>query len=785
SWVQQASPATEPLYAIDGSSDTNVFAVGLGGIVLKLNTSTTPQSWEIEVARSDNPTLRAVGVRSNTLALAFGDQGFIRQYYQGNWTVSSQGRISFVSDVDFSSATLGWAVGSGGTVFRTTDAGATWTRKTAVVGENPMLNAVSAVSDTVGVAVGAGGTIYRTADGGVTWQKRDSGTSSTLRDVTFTDANRGWTVGSGGTLLRTTDGGLTWASVSSGTTEDLHAIDVIGTSTWIVVGANGTVRITGTSGGSWKSAGPDTVRTLLDVDFLTANVGWVVGESATVYYTFSGGRSWESRKPPYAYADVHSVTAIDAEMVWIAGQSGLLYRTTNTGLDWAYESPGTGTNLRGAFFIDPANGWIVGDGGAVLKRVPRANVKPVAVANTYQALVGTTLSVAAPGVLGNDIDADSDPLDARLMQTTLSGTLGMNADGSFTYTPDAGFTGVDTFTYRAFDGAAYSDAATVSITVNPPVIPIAGDNRFETAVKASQQAYPDGLALDGKRTVVIATGMNWPDALGGTSLAGALDGPVLLVNPTSIPDKVMTEIGRLKATKAIILGGTGAVSAGVEQALKTKLGTGAGIVRRIDGANRYETADKIAKEVIATRGKNYDGYAFVATGANFPDALAAAPLAAAKGWPLYLADPKTGLSSASKTAMAGVSDVVILGGTGAVSASTKTYLDGRFPGKVTRLDGTNRYQTAAKIAKYAVDTHGHTWNRVGITTGENFPDALAGGIVQGKAGSVMLLTTPTVLQADTKNTLVTNKSKITTVTFFGGTGAVSTSVRTAVSNAIK
>ncbi|MDZ4180561.1 MAG: cell wall-binding repeat-containing protein, partial [Coriobacteriia bacterium] len=89
------------------------------------------------------------------------------------------------------------------------------------------------------------------------------------------------------------------------------------------------------------------------------------------------------------------------------------------------------------------------------------------------------------------------------------------------------------------------------------------------------------------------------------------------------------------------------------------------------------------------------------------------------------------------------------------------------------------------IAKYAVDTHGHIWNIVGITTGENFPDALAGGIVQGKAGSVMLLTTPTVLQADTKNTLVSNKSKITTVTFFGGTGAVSTGVRTAVGNAIK
>jgi putative cell wall-binding protein len=425
---------------------------------------------------------------------------------------------------------------------------------------------------------------------------------------------------------------------------------------------------------------------------------------------------------------------------------------------------------------------------ALVSRGPK-NRSPVAVNDSYSTNYGQVLTVNAPGVLANDSDPDGDAITAWPVTSPANGEVALSQDGAFTYTPDVGFSGVDTFTYRASDTKAHSNIATVSITVKPqvfpPVIPIAGDNRFDTAVAASTRAYPDGLALDGKRTVVIATGMNWPDALGGTSLAGALDGPVLLVNPTSVPEKVMTEITRLKATKAIILGGTGAVSTGVEQALKTKLGSGAGIVRRIDGANRYETADKIAKEVITARGKDYDGYAFVATGGNFPDALAAAPLAAAKGWPLYLADPTAGLSAASKTAMDGVSDVVILGGTGAVSAPTKAYLDGRFPGKVTRLDGDNRYQTAAKIAKYAVDTHGHVWNFVGITTGENFPDALAGGIVQGKAGSVMLLTTPTVLQADTKNTLVANKSGITTVTFYGGTNAVSASVRTAVSNAIK
>ncbi|MDZ4177996.1 MAG: Ig-like domain-containing protein, partial [Coriobacteriia bacterium] len=137
--------------------------------------------------------------------------------------------------------------------------------------------------------------------------------------------------------------------------------------------------------------------------------------------------------------------------------------------------------------------------------VEASNIAPVAVNDSYTTEYGQLLSVNAPGVLANDSDPDGDDdlLIAEQLTSVMHGTLGFSANGAFTYTPDVGFSGVDTFTYRAYDGTDYSAAATVSITVRPevlpPVIPIAGDNRFETAVKASQQAYPDGLALDGKR----------------------------------------------------------------------------------------------------------------------------------------------------------------------------------------------------------------------------------------------------------------------------------------------
>jgi putative cell wall-binding protein len=309
--------------------------------------------------------------------------------------------------------------------------------------------------------------------------------------------------------------------------------------------------------------------------------------------------------------------------------------------------------------------------------------------------------------------------------------------------------------------------------IDPPAsVEIQGADRFHTAVAASQEAYPDG-----SQYVIIATGRNWPDALGGTALAGALDAPILLSEPTSLPSVTKTEIERLEATHAIILGGTGAVSAGVQTTLAT-MGLS---VERIAGTTRYQTADAVALRTIAVLGDDYDGTAFVATGGNFPDALAAAPLAAANGWPLYLAHPTSGLLPGTVAAMGAVEEALILGGTGAVSAGVESALDALLgdPANTTRLQGINRYVTAVAIASYGVTDVGHTWDRVGIATGEDYPDALAGGVLQGKVGSVMLLTLPTSLHPATATALTANAGAIDTVTFFGGTGAVSTAVRQA------
>jgi VCBS repeat-containing protein len=155
-------------------------------------------------------------------------------------------------------------------------------------------------------------------------------------------------------------------------------------------------------------------------------------------------------------------------------------------IPWASASPNSGTTASGAATDvtvtfdstglsagvydgtlcvtsnDPANPLVE---VPLTLTVEEGNIAPVAVPDTYTTDQDTVLNVAAPGVLGNDSDADSDPLTAVLDLTTSNGTLNLNADGSFTYTPDPGFSGADGFTYHANDGTADSNIVTVTINV--------------------------------------------------------------------------------------------------------------------------------------------------------------------------------------------------------------------------------------------------------------------------------------------------------------------------------
>lgn len=94
------------------------------------------------------------------------------------------------------------------------------------------------------------------------------------------------------------------------------------------------------------------------------------------------------------------------------------------------------------------------------------NDAPVAGDDRYKLLAGNSLHVDADaGVLSTDVDIDSVQLVSLLKDGPAHGQLALNLDGSFDYAPEAGFIGIDTFTYVANDGLADSAIATVLIDV--------------------------------------------------------------------------------------------------------------------------------------------------------------------------------------------------------------------------------------------------------------------------------------------------------------------------------
>ncbi|MCX8007677.1 MAG: cell wall-binding repeat-containing protein [Coriobacteriia bacterium] len=357
---------------------------------------------------------------------------------------------------------------------------------------------------------------------------------------------------------------------------------------------------------------------------------------------------------------------------------------------------------------------------------------------------------------------------------------GVVQSGRFVTTSELG---THVLEFGSTDAAGNAEATrTASFSVRPgptTYAELAGPRRVQTALAVSRSVFATG-SVD---TVVVASAFAWPDAIVGSGLAGVHESPVLLTAPSGLSAGIADEIRRLGAAHAVIVGGPAAVGERVARDLEGVLG--AGSVRRVGGVDRYETARLVAKEMASFYGCAWDGTAVLATGRDFPDALAVAPLSAAKGLPVFLAGG-SGVARADVEAMRdiGVRRILIIGGPGAVSAGTASSVATTLGVGATRLAGADRYQTAVAVATYGVSSYGLSWDGLAIASGEDFPDAVSAGAAQGHPRSVLLLTPRAVLRSSVAAALAAHKDEVRTARFIGGTGAVSSAVRSAVRNVL-
>lgn len=318
-------------------------------------------------------------------------------------------------------------------------------------------------------------------------------------------------------------------------------------------------------------------------------------------------------------------------------------------------------------------------------------------------------------------------------------------------------------------------ASSAPVTVTVMESRLAGEARVDSAIAMSRAAFPGPLT--GERAVVIVSGWGWADALPASALCGTIRGPLLPVGKDYVPAAVETEIARLGANAAYIVGGT----AVVDPAVETRLGELGLAVERVAGNTRYATSREVAELVASKKGTG--GTVFVATGGGFADALAASSLAAAMSAPIILTRPDA-LPAEAAQALQAVSPgtVVVCGGTVAVSLDVEVALGSAQFGSpvVVRRAGTSRYDTALSLCLYGVERglapggfHG-----VHLATGRNYPDALAGGALAAmRAGewNPLMLTTADTL-APQAATLLSSQPGAGFVTVLGGTSAVGAAV---------
>ncbi|MEG4489571.1 Ig-like domain-containing protein, partial [Microcoleus sp. D2_18a_B4] len=163
-------------------------------------------------------------------------------------------------------------------------------------------------------------------------------------------------------------------------------------------------------------------------------------------------------------------------------------------------------NPLGDFTYTPNAGFVgtdtftysVSDGAATVPATVSINVTnnpPQPQPDTYSTSAGKALSVTVPGVLANDSDVDLDTLTAAVAANPTQGSIALNKDGSFTYTPNAGFSGTDTFTYTVSDGIVSSEPATMTVNVNnnPPV---ANSDSYTTAFNTSLNVTGLGVLIN-------------------------------------------------------------------------------------------------------------------------------------------------------------------------------------------------------------------------------------------------------------------------------------------------
>lgn len=290
---------------------------------------------------------------------------------------------------------------------------------------------------------------------------------------------------------------------------------------------------------------------------------------------------------------------------------------------------------------------------------------------------------------------------------------------------------------------------------------LAGTDRYKTSVKIATSFQSGNL-----QNIILASGRDFPDALGGSVLSKKYNAPILLLND-SIDDNsdAFDYIKNHLSTSGniYVLGGSSSISEDLLNYIKQ---LGYQNITRLGGSDRFDTN----KSIINSLGVKTGTPIVLANGWGFADALSISSIAASNGYPIFMVNTDS-LPAETKDLISSInpSKVYVIGGQASVSESAIDELKSQLPSltdaNITRLGGTTRYDTSMSICK----NFNLNSNTAVLANGTNFPDALSGSALAAKLDAPIILTDGSDIS--NQKTFIDEKG-YTNITLLGGIGSI-------------
>jgi len=339
------------------------------------------------------------------------------------------------------------------------------------------------------------------------------------------------------------------------------------------------------------------------------------------------------------------------------------------------------------------------------------------------------------------------------------------SDGSFTFTMTPTSLGTVNIIYAGH--MVGSIPVVPAYTQNSRIGGSAEDN-VSLAVAIAQSSWVTGTA-----NVILSRDDQFSDALAAAPLSKKLDAPILMTDSANLDDRTLTEINNLSAKNVYIVGGTVAISQGIQD----KLSSNGFIVTRIAGPQGYDTAALISAKV----GIEATQTVYLANAHAIPDAIAISAFAAEQGSPILLTDSDQ-LPPSTIQALIDLkaSNVILLGGTAVISTSVENELSAKY--SVKRWGGFDRYDTQSIIFQNLFNTEtsqsplyftSGLVRQDDVSSGKPNADALLTAALAAKNGGFVAMLPPNTIPSSLNYFLLFNKGYITKSAIVGNNSGVS------------